>query len=201
MNTAARIPLVLPVAATVTIGLFMMMRNLIDVGEVEIPIVEDPPDIEISFDIVPVDPIIDRFDPIDIDLAPPDRVRIETPAAAVDSEVHAINVAVLPTIEAAEVTTTTPFIPDQNVQPYFRLRPTYPPRMANRGVSGSCRIGFDVTPQGGTANVRALSCTNDGFSRAAIQAVSGWRYQPRVVDGQPRMREGMAVVIEFEMEA
>ena len=201
MNTVTRIPMVVPFAATITVALFWMMRGLIDIGPVIPENVEEPPRIEIAFEIDPYDPMPTRLEPEMVEtVEPPDIPRIDTETAVVDDNSGSVQIAVLPEIERGELRPTEVYVPDANEQPVVRMRPVYPPRMASRGVEGSCQIGFDVTPQGNTANVHALYCTNDGFAAAAVRAVSGWRYRPQTVDGQAVMRTGKAVEISFRLD-
>ncbi|MFT6462543.1 MAG: protein TonB, partial [Maricaulis maris] len=48
--------MVLPIAGAVTIGLFLMMKDLIAVPGVERVAVEEPPSYAINVEVVPIDP-------------------------------------------------------------------------------------------------------------------------------------------------
>jgi protein TonB len=39
------------------------------------------------------------------------------------------------------------------------------------------------------------------FDQAALQAVRGWKYNPKIVDGKPVERPQMKVRIRFELES
>lgn len=85
---------------------------------------------------------------------------------------------------------------DRNEQPIIRNPPTMPMR-ADR--SGHCIMAFDVTAEGTPFNVKAVSCSQSLFARASERAVSRWRYNPKIVDGQPVARQGMRNQITFNL--
>jgi protein TonB len=200
MNTAARIPLVLPVAATITIGLFLMMRNLIDVGEVVIPVVEDPPDIVIAFDIeeegLPPPLTPDVIEPVE---PPPPPPTVITDVAVVDPGPTATNYRP-PVIAGPEIAHTGGLVPPEGApQPVVRIEPTYPARQLEREIEAQCTVIFDITPGGTTANVSVLSCSATGFDRASISAVQRWRYRPQIVNGEPTLFRGATTQLAYRI--
>ena len=195
-----RTPVVLPVAAAVTVGLFVLMNNLIDIGPVAPDPVQELPPIVIMFDIKPEEPrermTIEELDPV----APPPPVqRLDVdiaPVEAVTSEVswH------LPPVEVAALNHSGGLVNiDRNPVPSVRVPPVYPPAALSRGLEGQCSMLFDITPQGTTTNVRALDCTSSLFERAAINSVSRWRYNPQMQDGQPTLFRGATTQIVFSV--
>lgn len=201
MNYAIRTPLVLPLAAAITVGLFLMMRALIDIGPVPVFEAEAPPDIEIVIGVVerepdrsqrarwvePADPppppdmdFSDRADPAQQDFSPP---AAPPPLGSVDVEVD-----------------PRPVAADGNPIPVVRREPFYPDRMAQRRIEGQCTLVFDIMPDGRTANVRTLNCSNTGFEQASIRAVEGWRYSPQVRNGQPEVYRGATTQLIYRMD-
>ncbi len=90
-------------------------------------------------------------------------------------------------------------VADRDEQPLVRVPPIYPPRAAQRNLEGSCDITFDVNPDGSVTNANA-TCTSALFSSASERAVEKWKYAPKVVDGEARMRRGLVVTLDFNLE-
>lgn len=93
------------------------------------------------------------------------------------------------------------FNPDRDAQPLVRIPPQYPQR-CQRSASGleTVVVEFNVTPEGNVVDPRVLNTTNACFNRAAMRAVTRWRYQPRVVEGVAQSRFGVRTAIDFRME-
>ena len=202
MTAIMRTPLVLPVAATVSVGLFMMMRGLIDIGPVELVEAVEPPSIEIRFDIEEPDPerSVTPDDIADVEPPPPPaRVEVDTIAPSAEPQIAGY---VLPSVETGgiEISTGVLASPDQTPSPIVRVEPIYPVRAASRGLEGQCMIIFDITPQGTTANVRIMSCTNTAFERTSINAISRWRYNPQVQNGAPVVFRGATTQLVYRLD-
>jgi protein TonB len=81
---------------------------------------------------------------------------------------------------------------DQNVIPIVRVEPVYPQRALDRGIEGWVEVEFTVTEVGGVSEPTILGSRPSGvFDRAALRAIERWKYEPKVVDGQPVPRPGM----------
>lgn len=204
MAAFLRTPITLPLAAGATVALFMGMRALIDIGDVTLP--EDVPDIDIVMidQPEPYDPDgrINRFEDIADVPPPPPPELIEVDRTAPESEVQQVSYT-LPEIERPRIREGSGGLvsPDRTPAPVVRVDPVYPARMAERGIDGQCTAIFDITPQGTTTNIRILSCSNVGFERATRQAVSRWRYQPQVRDGEPVMFRGATTQLVYRLDA
>ncbi|MBR9824838.1 MAG: TonB family protein [Alphaproteobacteria bacterium] len=201
MHTAVRTPIVLPLAAAVTAGLFVMMRSLIDIGPVVFEDIVERPPVEINV----VEPDTEPRHTLEMEipepLAMPDLPDVSPVEPAVPDGQGPGLIAQLPepsrdgiSIDARPVAT------DGNPIPVVRINPSYPPRLAERGVEGQCDMLFDIMPDGTTANVRALTCTNTGFERASIQAVQNWRYSPFMRNGEPEVYRGATTQLIYRME-
>ena len=60
----------------------------------------------------------------------------------------------------------------------FQTRPRYPFELRRRGVEGEVVVDFLVDQEGNVQNAYAIRSTTEGFEAAAVEAVSGWRFEP-----------------------
>jgi len=201
VNTALRTPLVLPLAAGATVGLFLMMRALIDIGPVVFE--EAPPELDIVMNLEVPDAEVRTPRPMpDAEtIDPPPAVRpSEVERAVPDSTAMTTNYEVpaidSPTLSSTEVN----FSRDGNPTPVVRINPSYPTLMAERGIEGQCDMIFDILPNGTTTNVRVLSCTNRAFERTSVRAVERWRYNPQFRNGQPITFQGARTQLLYALE-
>lgn len=197
---SVRTPLVIPVAGAVTVGLFLMMRQLIDIGPYTPEPVEEMPPVQIRFDVEPYDPP-DRVTPEDIPavVPPPPPPSLDRPRAAVEGVTSEVSWT-LPPVDPPVVGAGTGLANiDRPPSPTLRVEPVYPPGLAMRGQEGACTVVFDITPQGMTTNVQARACTSAAFERASVNAVSRWRYAPQVRDGEPVMYRGATTRLVFSL--
>ena len=89
---------------------------------------------------------------------------------------------------------------DQSEIPIVRVPPVYPQRALDRGVEGWVEVEFTVTEIGGVSDPKVLSAHPSSiFNRAALRAIERWKYEPKVVDGQPVSRPGMRKRLRFEL--
>jgi len=78
------------------------------------------------------------------------------------------------------------------------VTPQYPESARQAGVQGTVLLGIVVSPEGDVTEVKPVSGP-DILSRAAIDAVRWWRYQPYLVNGQPTAVES-TVTVHFQLE-
>jgi TonB family protein len=64
------------------------------------------------------------------------------------------------------------------------VTPEYPESARQAGVQGTVLLDIVVSPEGAVTQIKPVSGP-DSLSRAAIDAVRWWRYQPYLVNGQP----------------
>jgi len=89
---------------------------------------------------------------------------------------------------------------DSSFVPLSRLPPRYPYKAAQRGIEGWVRVEFDVTATGSVENVEVIESDPPGvFDKAAIRAVSRWRFKPRMVEGKAVPGKATQVV-DFKLE-
>ncbi|MEX1197201.1 MAG: energy transducer TonB [Pseudohongiellaceae bacterium] len=90
---------------------------------------------------------------------------------------------------------------DGEMLPLVNITPSYPTRAAQRGIEGWCQVRFTVTAEGGVRDVEVIDAEPSGiFDRSSIRAAERFRFQPRVVDGEPVDVPGVQYVFRYELE-
>ena len=90
---------------------------------------------------------------------------------------------------------------DRGPVPQVRIEPEYPPQAKDRGIEGWCHVRFTVTKEGRVKDVVVVAAKPENiWDRAAIRAVSNWRYQPALKDGKPIETRGVENVVRFELD-
>lgn len=88
---------------------------------------------------------------------------------------------------------------DRDFLPVSRTPPQYPYQATRRRIEGWVRVSFLVTAAGDVEDVVLLESEPEGiFDRAALRAVSKWKFKPRIVDGTPVAARAEQVV-EFKL--
>jgi protein TonB len=193
----------IPIAAIVTVALFMLMTRLIFTDGA--PPAEN--DNELSFTINDEvqdiaarrrDTTIEDVQQVEPPPPPPqiDRQRAEQPSEGLATVMGAIPDFAAPQLNSDSVSFS---VSDRDAQPLVRIEPQYPMRAAERGIEGSCSVRFDVTADGTPTNIRILACDSSLFERAAERAVERWRYSPKVQDGIPVARVNVETRFEFHL--
>ena len=87
------------------------------------------------------------------------------------------------------------------IAPLVRVSPIYPARAERRGIEGWVKVSFTIAEDGTVADAQVVDAEPAGvFDRAALSAISKWRYQPQVLDGQTIRRSGVTVTVEFQLQ-
>lgn len=203
MNSAvARWSVSLLAALVVTCGLFYLMARLVDgdgLARLTVPprFVVDfvrvaREETEIERDRRPPPPQPEEAEP-----PPPalPKFAFDKPAAAVPGVTA--NLPRLPDVR----TDLSGFAVGDGGTPLVRVSPIYPIRAANRGIEGWVEIEFTIERDGGVILARVVDAEPSAiFNRSALRAVSQWRYRPPTQDGRPVRRDGVRVVIEFQLK-
>jgi protein TonB len=193
----------IPIAAIVTIALFLLMTKLIfidaeppelAVDDLQISINDEVPDISARRR----DTTIEDVQQVEPPPPPPqiDRQRAEQPTEGLATVMGAIPDFAAPQLNSDSVSFS---VSDRDAQPLVRIEPQYPMRAAERGIEGSCTVRFDVQANGTPTNIRILTCDNSLFERAAERAVERWRYNPKVENGIPVARVNVETRFDFRM--
>jgi len=197
-----RAPLVMPLAAVLTVGLTFSMAQLIATEF-------QPQDKSeaVKFEINPVEKIIDiklRIDEPDIlekvETPPPPPTTGMDVAEPVKEPAIKI-VSVNPDFELPEIDFGgTGYVkPDTNEKPIVRIPPVMPARFQQGDASGYCKMRFSVSPNGQPFDVTASQCTHKILERASQKAVLNWKYNPKIVNGRAVSRSGVETKIRFDL--
>lgn len=129
---------------------------------------------------------------------PPPDIRMQKASLTQGGESVA---AIAPEIAATDVGGLIAGGSDRDIVPLVRIEPDYPIAARQRGIEGWVVVQFTVTKIGSVTDPVVVS-SNPGsiFDRAALQAVRKWKYNPKVVGGQPVERPGVRVRLDFYMD-
>jgi protein TonB len=98
------------------------------------------------------------------------------------------------------VISAAPGMQQRDLSPLATPDPTYPPAAFRDGITGWVEVEFTVNELGATRDVAVIDSQPRGvFDDAAIAAVADWKYQPRIVNGQP-VAQRTAVTLRFNVE-
>ncbi len=87
---------------------------------------------------------------------------------------------------------------DGDAVPMLRIAPRYPERALARGIEGRVLVEFTITASGNVRDAHVIAAEPSTiFNQSAVEAVSQWRYTPKIVGGNPVERTGMRISIPF----
>ncbi|MEO1311233.1 MAG: energy transducer TonB [Pseudomonadota bacterium] len=180
MGGVLRIVIGLPFAAATTFALFMLMQSLIRQGDIDLPDIERRDPIEVTRRIVeepeppkPTDPDPVEPDPPRVPQPPVDR--INRPDGVVDTPQR-------PDPDGSKKRT-----PEISLEcaPIVRVAPEYPTRcMGRAAATETVTVEFDIDETGAVTSAQVAASSNSCFDRAALQAVSRWKYSPAKDDAK-----------------
>lgn len=189
-------------AAAVTIGLFYFMQALIATGSeleerINVIRIVDATMPEIVMEVVRE---VERPEEIEqVDQPPPeapDRNINMDGDSSLNISREVVDVDLDLNIGAAGLGAT-----DGEMLPLVNIQPTYPTRAAQRGIEGWAQVSFTVTDTGGVRDVTVVDAEPAGmFDQASIRAAERFRFQPRVVNGQPVEVPNVQYVFRYQLE-
>jgi len=199
MKNFIRWVLFIPVAAFVTISLFVLMMTLIaeefkpqdklDTASFEInPKVEDIKVIQREVKVDKVKKVVTPPPPPTIE-----RAKADKPTERIASLEGAIPAFEAPKIDRGNFKIA---VSDRDAQPLVRIPPIMPTRAEK---SGHCRVKFDVSPEGAPFNVVTTFCTQSLFERATIKSVQKWKFNPKIQDGRAVSRSGVETKVSYRL--
>ncbi|NIP16389.1 MAG: TonB family protein [Pseudomonadales bacterium] len=78
----------------------------------------------------------------------------------------------------------------------------YPEDARAQGIEGSVVVRYDVALDGRVINARVVrSEPAEFFDDAALNSVRSWRFNPALVDGEPRAAKGIESTVTFRLGA
>jgi periplasmic protein TonB len=79
--------------------------------------------------------------------------------------------------------------------------PVYPAQALRAGTRGWVELEFTITASGTVRDIDVVAAEPRGvFDAAASEAVAGWRYKPRLVNGQP-VAQRSRVTLRFDVDS
>jgi protein TonB len=90
---------------------------------------------------------------------------------------------------------------DRGCIPQVRIQPDYPLKARQSKIEGYVDVEFTVASNGSVRNAVVIGAEPARiFESAALQAVSNWKYSPRIEDGRPAECAGTRVRIAFRLK-
>lgn len=78
--------------------------------------------------------------------------------------------------------------------------PLYPIQAARNSTEGFVRVAFDINPNGIPENIEVIEQNPvKTFAKVAIEAVSQWKYEPLIVNGEAVTQENVSVQLDFKL--
>lgn len=89
---------------------------------------------------------------------------------------------------------------DRDSTPLVRINPDYPQSAITKQLEGWVRVQFTVTEIGTVRDAVVIASEpRSVFDAAALKAVAGWRYNPRIEGGEAVERVGLQTLFRFEL--
>lgn len=91
-------------------------------------------------------------------------------------------------------------ISDGDYLPIVKVAPVFPAVAASRGLEGYVVIEYTVTPSGSVQNPTVVESSSVLFEHSAVEAVSKFKYKPRVIGGRAVPVSGVRTKVRFVLE-
>ncbi len=192
-------------AIPVVIGMFLLMNWVIAVDEISI----DEDESRVIQAITPQKRDLDartrqraKPKPIETAKKPPPPPKISTTKSDINlptPKIEGVKPQGLKIDRMANIAVDPVAISDRDAQPIRPPTPTFPQRAAERGISGTCDVRFDVDTRGKPYNIKA-TCSSDMFTQEAERSVSRVEFAPKVIRGKPAERKNVVYPLEFKLE-
>ena len=89
---------------------------------------------------------------------------------------------------------------DGDAVPMVRVPPQYPERAQQRGIEGRVLIEFTISKSGSVKDPKVIAYEPSTiFNKAALKAVSQWKYNPKIEDGKAVEQKGIRIAIPFRL--
>ncbi|MGX9419088.1 TonB family protein [Vibrio sp. RC27] len=89
---------------------------------------------------------------------------------------------------------------NQQIMPLHRAEPVYPSKAIQRRIEGYVIVSFDISESGRPINIKVVEEQPKRiFNREAIKALKRWKYQPKMVNGNPIAQHDQKVKLEFKL--
>ncbi len=82
-----------------------------------------------------------------------------------------------------------------NLVPLVRIPPRYPMRAASRKIEGWVKVEFTITKSGTVKDPKVVAAQPPNiFNRAALKAISRWKFKPKIVDGKAQEQRAVQIL-------
>lgn len=189
----------MPLAALITIGLFILMHNMVMIAVPHVIVADKEPIPKFNYQPTEIDQtprtMPETVEPVEL---PPVPVLPKTSAAQPTESIAPVTGSI-PDFGAADIGDVSPVftVTERDEQPIVRVSPIYPP--SANGRAGNCQVQFSLSEKGVPFNI-VPNCSSSAFERSVRTAVAKWRYAPKIIDGQAVVRHGMRTSIVFNVE-
>ena len=195
-----RLPLSLLVGAFLTLLMFWLMSSLIS-RPIDAESAREATRIEFTRMRKDTDVASKREEKVERERPPPapEVPKMQFQTGSVDSTVASLT----PSVDARGAMSGLNISAgsDRDTIPLVRVPPDYPARAVNRGIEGWVLVEFTITGTGSVKDAKVVdSKPATIFNDAALKAISRWRYNPKVENGQPVERRGVRTIIRFDLE-
>lgn len=90
---------------------------------------------------------------------------------------------------------------DAEYLPIVRAAPVYPADAQASGITGYCVVEYTVTATGATRDPVPVDCSPPGvWEESSVRAVLGFKYRPRVINGEAVEVAGVRNRFQFELD-
>ena len=89
---------------------------------------------------------------------------------------------------------------DADIVPLVRVNPQYPSRAMSLGLEGWVEVEFTISPTGTVEDPVVVASSSKLFHRETLRAIKKWKYNPRIVDGEPVARPGVRVRLTYRLD-
>ncbi|MDD9155370.1 energy transducer TonB [Aliivibrio sp. S4TY2] len=202
-----RLFLAMPIAISMTVGLFTFMAWMVDNGvqgkpessetiRFDMVIAEQEQDVQRRQRRVPEKPESPEPPP----QATPMAVQTQTSMATQQSSMPLIGLDSSISGLAISAPNFSDFKGNQQAMPLYRVEPRYPSKAMKRGAEGFVVMSFTIDEQGRPTDVKVTDAKpRRMFEREAVKALKKWKYQPKVLDGKAISQVGQTVKLEFTL--
>jgi len=195
MTLPVRFSLSIPLAAAITLALFAIMQALVVVDRV---VIDKTPGVTIDWvrhlELEPLVPHRRRIEKV----PPPEIPPVIPPISMVSDGPGPIVVSGPLPVPGNDVVIGP--VSDGPVLPSVRIEPVYPRSALSRGVEGYVIVEFDVWTDGSVRNARVIEhYPSEIFDQTSLNAISRFRYKPKIENGKPVIVTGMQNRFTFEL--
>jgi protein TonB len=89
---------------------------------------------------------------------------------------------------------------DGDAVPMVRVPPQYPERAQQRGIEGRVLLEFTISKSGSVKDAKVVAYEPSKiFNKAALKAVSQWKYNPKIENGKAVEQKGIRIAIPFRL--